>query len=304
MRPNMNQFRKLALSKIAASAGISSIIRPDSEAVKPNILKAAGILTGLVEQYYGVKPFKEKFLALAAGPEREKLVYDEVTKRKPINMVPITVSGPGGTKITYKVMPDYITIDGLRVPMSARTAQKIADYFKMKLPTAKMSKQIWDAADVKIRPTPLSSSGFTSKTTNKRYSAEDVVKHKINDSDAAVHYSELIQAEIDKYKNKGKPNLIAGHMKDLIAPVGDPNKTGYIGWYDPKTGKPIEQTGRTGHGIDHWGEYGAGTRLISSDVVVTMPNGNKVPKKIDDILNSEMFGLLSDTRGVTKYNIN
>jgi hypothetical protein len=93
--------------------------------------------------------FKEEFLKTPPGPKREELVYQEVIKRgKPTNLVPVSVTLPDGTKVIYKVMQDYINIDGIRVPMTGVTAQRIADHFGMNLPTTKMSKQIWQAADI------------------------------------------------------------------------------------------------------------------------------------------------------------
>ncbi len=86
--------------------------------------------------------FKELFLNTPPGQARENLVYQEIVKRgPPKEMVPVTIDGPNGTKITYHVLPDVISIDGIRVPMTANTSQRIANTFKMHLPTAKMSKQ-------------------------------------------------------------------------------------------------------------------------------------------------------------------
>ncbi len=301
-----SNFRKITFDKIAERAYISkgdefNITTPvayvKSEMDIDPILKAARSLTDLVKRHLsGDLSFKDKFLKLKASPERESLVFDEIIKRKPIKLVPITVPGPFGTKVTYKVMPDYITIDGIRVPMSGQTAQKVANYFGMHLPTSKMSKQIWDAADVKVRPPPLSTGG---RIGGKYYSGEDVVRGKISDSDSAVAYSQMIADEI-----KGRKGLKAGHMKDVIAPEGDPNKLGLYGWYGPKDGKPIETSIQTGHDTSIHTEYGAGTRLIADQITVTLPSGKVINTTMDKLRNHpEMHKAISNAAGISKYNI-
>ncbi|MDP2696405.1 MAG: hypothetical protein Q8O87_04145 [bacterium] len=296
----MNQFRKLALQRIANAAGTtaSSTIASSRSYVNPYILKNAGILTNLVEKYFNISSFREKFLTTPAGPAREQLVYNEIIKRKPINLVNVSVPGPKGTIITYQVMPDYITIDGIRVPMTYKTAQKVADFFGMELPTSKMSKQIWQAADVKIRPTPLSAGGQIGK---KYYSSTEVVEHKISDSDSSIAYSDMIRDEI--LKHKGPVNLVAGHMKDIIAPEGNNkgDRLGLFGWFGAD-GTPLEPSITTNHGADHT-EYGAGVRLISGTLTITMPDGSKTVRKINDVLDDPAYyNTISNSKGYKRYN--
>lgn len=100
--------------------------------------------------------FKDEFLKLPPGKEREDLVYKAVISQGPPKMVPVTVPGPDGSKITYNVSSDYLNIDGIRVPMTGATAQRIANHFKMHLPTSKQERQIFDAADTKLPATPMS----------------------------------------------------------------------------------------------------------------------------------------------------
>ena len=288
----MNSFRKLTLAKIALSSGINI------NNCKYNVngfKKYSGILTNLVETSLNTKFFKEKFLELPPGPQREKFVYDSIIQRKPLTLVPITVTAPNGTKITYKVMPDYITIDGIRVPMSGKTAQKVADFFGMHLPTTKQSRQIWENADVKIRPTPLSAGG---KIGNKYYSGQEVVNHKISDSDSALAYSNLIQKEIQQHK--GPKNLIAGHMKDIVAPE-NPNKLGLYGWWG-KDGKPLEPSKVTSHDTNLHSEYGAGTRLVDDTVKLELPDGSVKFTSIRNVLNDPtLFSAISESKGVKRY---
>jgi hypothetical protein len=241
--------------------------------------------------------FKEDFLKTPPGPAREALVYNEVIKRgPPKNLVPVTVNGPANTKITYQVMPDYVMVDGVRVPMSGTTAQRVADYFGMKLPTTKMSKQIYDAADTKIMPTPLSSGGVIG---GKYYSGQEVVNSKISDSDSSIAYNQLIDQQLQK--EKGTPTLVAGHMKDVVQPP-DPNKLGLYGWYD-KNGKPIQHSAYTPHDIKVHTEYGAGTRLVSDQVTVTTADGRTITTTMDKLLNNPNFSkAVAVAPGTKRYN--
>jgi hypothetical protein len=298
-----NNFRKLALEQIAANSGIASKVNTAGPAVKPEILKESGVLTDMVRKHLGVKEapvsnFREKFLALPPGPAREQLVFNAVVARKPFaKMIPITIPGPNGTKITYNVMPDYITIDGLRVPMAGQTAQKVADHFGMNLPTSKMSDQIWQAADTKIRPPPLSGGGHIG---GKYYSGKEVVENKINTSDSAIAYSDMIEGALQGNK---KPGLVAGHMKDIIAPEGDPNKLGLYGWHGT-SGQPIQKSPQTGHDTSVHTEYGAGVRLVDSKVTVTLPDGRKITTTMDKLLNHpDMSRSVARTRGAKKYKV-
>ncbi len=242
--------------------------------------------------------FKDVFLKTPPGPKREALIYEEVVRRgPPKNLVPITVNAPDGSKITYKVMPDYIMIDGIRVPMSGITAQRVADHFGMKLPTTVMSKQIWEAADTRVRPAPLSGGG---KIGDRYYTGKKVVDKKISDSDSSIAYNELIDKELAKKNNGGAPTLVAGHMKDVVQPVKN-NNLGLYGWYDSK-GKPIQNTATTGHDISVHTEYGAGTRLALNEAIVTRPDGTVEKKTLDDVQNDPVLSkAISNTVGVKRY---
>lgn len=242
--------------------------------------------------------FKDDFLKLKPGPQREALVYAAAIKQgPPKKLIPITVKAPDGSKIIYKTMPDYLTIDGLRVPISGATAQKLADAWGMQLPTTKMSKQIWQAADTKIMPTPLSAGGHIN---GKYYSGKEVVQHKIGDSDSSIAYNQMIDKELE-----GKtPTLVAGHMKDIVQPA-DPNKLGLYGWYD-KSGKPTQYSHHTPHDIKYHTEYGAGARFIDDAITVINPDGsvNKSITTIDQLQkNPTLFKTISVDPGVKRYNV-
>lgn len=282
------EFRRRSLARLVKNAGIVADMVDAALSGDRPTLSDKPAATG----------FREQFLKMAPGPKREAFVLAEIKKYKPpVKLVPITIPGPNNTKVTYQVMPDYITLDGIRVPLAGQTAQKVADFYGMHLPTSKMSKQIWEAADTKIRPTPLSSGG---RIGNKYYSGTDVVKSKIGDSDSALAYSTMIEEELSKHPNA---NLIAGHMKDIVAPEGDPDKLGLYGWYG-KDGKPIQYSARTPHDTIAHTEYGAGTRLVGNTVTVTTADGRTVKTTMEDLMKDPVFSkTVTDTPGVKKYRV-
>lgn len=247
--------------------------------------------------------FKDEFIKMQPGPAREQFLFNEIIKRgPPTNLVPVSITGPNNVKITYKVMPDYINIDGVRAPLAPATAQRVADYFKMKLPTGKISKQIYDAAGTKVRATPLSSSGYIG-ADGKQYSGKDVVESRISSSDAAIQYSKMTDEEITKNKiDKAPNNIIAGHGKEVIQPLGDPKDVSFGGWqgHDGKTLQPYT-TAHKGGAATH-SEYGLFTRLIANDVVVTLPNGKQINTTLDKLVASPTLGKsVSETNKPASY---
>lgn len=244
--------------------------------------------------------FKDEYLKTPPGSARENLAYKAIIAQgPPKNLVPVTVDGPGGTKITYKVMPDYVMVDGVRVSMSPATAQKVATYFGMSLPTAKMSKQIYDAADTKVRATPLSGTGYVG-ADGKRYSAQDVTAGRIGASDAVVHYNDLTNKEIARAG--GAPKLIAGHGKDILEPLGSPNDVSLGGWQG-KNNEALQPwtVAHKGEAERHT-EYGLWTRLVGGDVVVTTPDGKTIQTTMEKLRNSpNLSKAVAVTPGIKKY---
>ena len=269
----------------------------------------AGVLTSFVEKHLGSsagQSFKSQFLNTQPGPAREELIYNQVVKNGlPTQLVPVTIDGPAGTKITYKVMPDYLMLDGIRVTISPYTAQKIADHFNMLLPTAKMSQQIYNAADTKVRANPLSSGGYLG-ADGKQYSAQDVIQHRIDKSDAAIKYNDLTNQEINKIKQPGQNlGLIAGHGKDILQPMARPNDPSIGGWHG-KDGKALQpySSPHKGEAGSHT-EYGLYTRLVDDKANVTLPDGRVISTSLKKLLNDpQMASALAAQPGVKTYNPN
>lgn len=268
------------------------------------IAASAGILSSFVEQHLGASgSFKDQFAKTPPGPAREQLIYNAIVKNgPPTNLTPITVDGPNGTKITYQVMPDYVMVDGVRITMTPSTAQKVADHFGMMLPTDKMSQQIYQAADTKVRANPLSSGGYVG-ANGKHYSPQDVIEKRIDQSDAALKYNDLTNQEIEKQKQPGKNlGLIAGHGKDILQPMSNPNDPSIGGWQG-KDGKALQpySSPHKGEAQSHT-EYGLYTRLVGNNVIITLPNGKTITTSMDKILSHpELAKALANKPGVQRY---
>ncbi len=245
--------------------------------------------------------FKNEFLKMQPGPAREALVYNAlIAQGPPKNLVPVTVPGPNGTQITYKTMPDYVSIDGLRVTLTPSTAQRLANAWGMSLPTAKMSQQIYNAADTKVRAPPLSGSGYTG-IDGKKYTAKDVAETRIGASDAAVRYNDLTNKEVAKAGEN--PGLISGHGKEILEPVSNPNDVSFGGWQG-SNGKPLQPYGSAHHGeSENHTEYALYTRLIGGDVVITTPDGKKITTTMEKLrANPNMSSAVANSPGIKQYN--
>lgn len=237
--------------------------------------------------------FRNDFARTPPGPQREALVYRAIlSDGKPTDLLPVTVPGPNGIKITYYVTRDFLNLDGVWLPMTGVTAQKVADYFGMYLPTPKMSKQIYAAAATKIMPPPLSGTGYG------QYSAQQVVQSRIGATDAALAYSKRIS---DALRNKPSDGISAGYMKDITS-VPPSGNLGLYGWYGVD-GKPVQDNYFTPHSISDHTEYGAGVRLVDNRVEVAYPNGRTQEITMEQLLDGNLHSAVSDTAGAAKYDV-
>lgn len=219
--------------------------------------------------------FREEYLKFGQpSPQRERFVLKTLTSL-PRNQVvktmkPITVRRSDGTQITYEVMTDYITVDGMRVPMSGQTAQQVADHFGLNLPTPQIVDEIYRNADVRVDAQPLSGSGVA--VEGKNYSGSQVVQKGVGYAQFAAAYSDKVDQQLsDRGAKEGQ--IVAGFAKDIVPPA-KPGSLGLYGLYDSK-GRPIQGgNGQTPHDTAVHTEYGSYVRLISPTVRVTNPNGS------------------------------
>ena len=228
--------------------------------------------------------FKEDYARFGQpGPEREAFVLKTLTSLPRDQIVktlkPITVPGQNGTKVTYEVTPDYISVDGMRVPMSGVTAQKVADHFGLNLPTPKMVDEIYQNADVQVQAQPLSGSG--TNIGGKQYSGQSVVQTGVGYAPFAINYNDKVNQQLAQKGYKGGDQIVAGFAKDIVPPIG--GTLGLYGLYDGK-GKPIQGgNGQTPHDTKYHTEYGTYVRLVSPEVTITYPDGHSERKPLGSV---------------------
>lgn len=238
------------------------------------------------------------------SPEREAFVFKTITNlpKSTIiqNMKPISVKKPDGTILTYKVMPDYLMIDGIRVPMSGSTAQNVANHFGLSLPSAQMAKEIYQNADVKVPAKPLSGSGTT--VDGKSYSGKDVVQTGVGYAPFAISYNDKINKQLSQF-NVSNDQIVSGFAKDIVAPIAK-DKLGLFGLFD-ESGKPIQGgSGQTPHDTSIHSEYGSFVRLVSPIVEITYPDGKKEIKPTKDIYNISNYSTSTTNKSLSKNNPN
>jgi len=244
--------------------------------------------------------FKEEYARYTKpSSEREAFVLKTLLSmpREQIvrNMKAITVKRADGSTVTYKVMPDYITVDGMRVPMSGDTAQQVADHFGLSLPSAQQAQDIHNNADVQVAAQPLSGTGTT--IGGVHYSPNDVVRNQgVGYAPFAVSYNEKINQQLaDKGVNPGGNQIVSGFAKDIVAPPS-PGKLGLYGLYDTK-GKPIQGgNGQTPHDTTVHTEYGSFVRLVSPEVTVQYPDGRSETKPVSQIYQAGKYAVSPKTK--------
>jgi hypothetical protein len=228
--------------------------------------------------------FKEQYINMKPGSVREALVYQNAIQQSKPRLIPITIPGPNNTKITYQVMPDFLMIDGIRVTLTPPTAQKIANYFGMQIPTAKMADQIYHASN-KVPARPLSGTGVD--LDGKHYSGNEVVENLISDPRANIAYSQRVDEQISSMNVN--PNLPIDGAYKTIVQSEIPGRTSMYGlWTDAK--KPPLQGGNglTPHGTDET-EYCMAARFVSNDVVITNPDGTTQKTNLSSVVQNPIF---------------
>lgn len=242
--------------------------------------------------------FIQSIIDMKMTDKRDDLVANQILQgnfpdflRKLVN---ITISEKGNTLI-YKVMPDFLSIgsdqDYQRIPLTAPSAQKIADAFNCVLPTPKMSDQIWKNA-TKLPPKPLS--GMTSTIRDKTYSPESFVAQKMIDMDSVQYHNSIVNKQL---VNVEPGQLIAGHLKDIVISDQLINKK-RLGLHGLHTldGKPIQEGALSAHNDTHF-EYAMGTRLVDRQAML---NGKQVDL-VNDILKNKDYAYLISNEGPLQF---
>ena len=207
------------------------------------------------------------FLAAAppAGAARERYFEAAVD-------APTFVRIPLGQGVEVAVSSDYLTAQGVRVPLWPSTAQRVADRFGAMLPTKALVDAIWRAATVKVAPRSMTPRADASRDSNK----------------LLAEHEALVNAAI-----AGRTGLIDGDKKSII--VGrsvTPSVVCIYGWHR-LSGVPVQPV-FCGHG-NRYVDYSHGTRLVSRTAYL-----NGVPTPIESLFaNPATAPLLYDNGTMT-----
>ena len=212
----------------------------------------------------GLPPFLAN--APPAGAARER--YFEAAVDAPV-WVPVNV----GNGVVLNVSADYLTAQGVHIPLWPSTAQRIADRYGALLPTKRIVDLIWQNATVKVSPrsmTPRAGVGRDSNTL--------IAEHEA-----------IVDAQI-----AGRTGLVDGHFKSIV--VGKsvtPAVVCIYGWHST-SGVPVQPV-FCGHSSQYGPDYSHGTRLVSKTAYV-----NGVPTPIETLFaNPATVGLLYDNGTMT-----
>ena len=175
------------------------------------------------------------------------------------------------------VAPDYLSLgsdgDFLRMPLSPRVAQKVADHLECLLPTRRMVDQIYVAAEVVLKPQPMVPTD-----------------EMIQVSYFARHNQEIEKQLTESYPQLRSGQLLAGHKKDVVLTPRLAESRGRVaiyGWHEAKD--HAIQPLYVGH-AETWVDYSHGIRLVARKGFL-----NGTPCDLRDLLMDEkLCELLSD----------
>lgn len=199
------------------------------------------------------------------------------------NLQPVTFNGTVGgrsVEVTICVTPDYLAIgsdsDNVRVPLGLPAALRVADAFDMMLPTTTMVDAIFQQADVRVAPSPMTP-GSSMSSTNY-----------------FLRHDETVDGQFARAGARDGM-LVAGHKKDLVLAnrlSRNPGRVAIYGWH--RTNGRAIQSLSTVHG-EYYADYSHGIRLVSRTAFV---NGRAVDLR--ELLTDERYaGFLNSDGALT-----
>lgn len=231
---------------------------------------------------------------------REEEVYNQLRSGnipphlRDLKNVQVEMKDENGQNITgtIRVMPDYIAIgdekDNVRVPMTPATAQLLANQWGCSMPTTKMVDQIYRQAK---------QNGITLKPHPKPPGAIMMTTDYFEQHDKAVDAQLMGFAAGNPSIMEGNP-LITGDKKDIVLPYhGEGGRNVIIyGWYDYRTGKPIQGYSGGAH-ENTYADYSHGVRMVAGNMVVRYPDGRTETRSVDSVMSDpKLYPLISQAR--------
>ena len=202
--------------------------------------------------------------AWPAGPgsQREDLILQALAngEHPAVQWAELTVRR-GDERVTLVVATDAVKVgdatESVRVNVTPRTAQQIADLFGCVLPTTRICDLIWDQASAQLSPSFQTADAHMADTTRM------------------VQHSRDVDAKLG-----GRPGLVANVGKDWVVSnrlsPGQGRAANY-GWYDTRApNQRMWQTLGLRHNLDHV-DYSQVVRLVQRTVKL-----NGIEMSIDD----------------------
>lgn len=172
-------------------------------------------------------------------------VLEAVEARQHVAWPMQEVDAKGG--VQFRAAMDYFAIgeptDFVRVPLDAPTAQAVADKLGYMLPTTRMVDHIWQAADVKLVPEPMSATAFATHGIGKPEGASNgwpYDRSMMSIERFALHNTWIEQQLAARGESYAR--LIAGHKKDVVLSqrlTSQPDRVAIYGLHRPD-GRPIQ----------------------------------------------------------------
>lgn len=199
---------------------------------------------------------------------------------KNLSRVRLTGVTPSGKALsgTILVTKDYFAIgtdrDFVRVPMNPMTAQKIATLFGYILPTTKIVDEIFNQAEVRLKPNPLAPGpAMVTVAYFARHNA--IIERQIQQQDPR------------------RRKLTAGQKKDIVLTnklLEKPKSVAIYGWHR-SSGDPIQPLSTVHDNL--YADYSHGVRLIWNMMDV---NGKQM--SVSSVLASQEYHSLLSHEGV------
>ena len=223
--------------------------------------------------------FGKSILNVAPTQTREDLIFAQFQAGNVPEFMRTSIAvqvSAGNDSLTYWVLPDVLCVgtnaDYLRTSLSPLTAKKVADLYGGVLPTRKMAHQIWQAASVKLTPSPNGAPYDATMMSTERM----------------IFHNTKIQAAL---AGRALGELVSGHKKDVVISAGlltNPKNVAIVGWWYP-SGQMIQPLNYVSHDRNYK-DYSHGIRLIHRQMTI---NGQWYD--IYDVLrNKTLASLISD----------
>jgi hypothetical protein len=202
------------------------------------------------------------------GPARENFIFNKIKSlynKDSIEklMVPLDVEVGPNKKLRFKVMPNYLSIEGRPIPLQYATSRRVAQEFGVELPSGDMVRLIHQKATNKIPAKPLSGTGVT--VDGKKYTGKQVVEKGVDYDPFVDEYAKRYNKELAN-RNVKETDITSGYYKEYTKPTkGNEGKTHFVGMFT-EDGIPI-QGGATGQGSsmhpEEHKEYATAFRPVS-----------------------------------------